>query len=75
MKPNQFQCSMCKGVFDKEWSDEEAEAERKELFPDSPWSECDLICDDCFEKVKPSRNPEQYQRYLDEVERLKEKDS
>ena len=32
MKKNEFQCDMCNGIFEKAWSDEEAEEESKALF-------------------------------------------
>ena len=32
LKPNEYQCEACKGVFEKGWSDEEALNEAKELF-------------------------------------------
>lgn len=48
MKPNEFQCYKCKGVFEKGWSDEEALAELAHNFA-APQEDCELICDDCYQ--------------------------
>ena len=45
-----FQCAVCGGLFDKDWSDEEAIAEYKARFGDEPMAETPL-CDDCYRKV------------------------
>lgn len=47
----QFNCVMCKQTFNKAWSDEEAEAEVKEVFGPIPLEECDVVCDDCYKKL------------------------
>jgi hypothetical protein len=49
--PNEFRCAACAGVFTKGWSDEEAAAERKDLFPGFERSDCELVCDDCFKAM------------------------
>lgn len=54
LKANEYQCDNCKGVFEKGWSDEEADAEAiANGF--GPLDEDDnvLICDECFNKFKP----------------------
>lgn len=47
--PHQFQCDLCKGIFDKGWTDEEANAEAIETFgglhPDDG-----ILCDDCHKE-------------------------
>ena len=48
---NEFKCCACNGVFEKEWTDEEAEKEKDELFGGIPLEDCDLVCDDCFKKM------------------------
>jgi hypothetical protein len=50
LPPNSFQCSSCGEIFEKAWTDEEALAELQENFPDNDPNECDLICEDCFQK-------------------------
>ena len=51
-EPDQFRCSLCGGVFDCEWSEEEALAELEADWG-VPKEECDEVCDDCYEKIKP----------------------
>lgn len=48
---NQYTCTVCGNTYDKGWSDEEAETERLENWPDLPKEECDIVCDDCFKKM------------------------
>lgn len=52
-------CALCKTEFapvrDGTWSEEMAKAEYHRLFPDSKWENREVICDDCWEVVKPSR--------------------
>jgi len=55
VKENEYQCAICKGVFEKGWSDEEAENEVKEIWGEIPQEERAVICDDCFNR----RNPEE----------------
>lgn len=54
LKANEYQCAHCYGVYEKIWSDEEANAEKDELFGDVPLSECAVICDDCFKRMVPT---------------------
>ena len=60
-----YTCSVCKGVFAKAWSDEEAVAETRAMYgdeiADSIEETCAVTCDDChkeflewFEKTKAS---------------------
>lgn len=46
-----FTCEICRGVFEKAWTDEEAMAEAEEAFPTSDLTDTGLVCDDCYEKV------------------------
>lgn len=45
-----FKCAACGGVFEEDWSDEEAQAELAANFGVPP-SECDVVCDDCYKKM------------------------
>jgi hypothetical protein len=47
-----FVCAMCRGTFPM-GDDDEALAELKATFGDVNPADCALLCDDCFEKVKP----------------------
>jgi hypothetical protein len=51
MKPNEYKCAACGGVFEKGWSDEEALAELDETFG-VPVECCDIVCDDCFHEIR-----------------------
>jgi hypothetical protein len=50
LKDNEYECSVCHGVFEKGWSDEEARADEKERYgandPDAA-----IVCDDCYKKM------------------------
>ena len=46
-----YTCALCKGVFEKGWSDEEALEEKIYLWGHIPRADCDLVCDDCFKKM------------------------
>jgi len=53
--PRTFTCSMC-GYVGFCRPEEEAEAELKEEFGDVDKSDCDVVCDACWEKVRPGNN-------------------
>ena len=42
---------MCKGEFEKTWSDEEALQEMKENFGNVSEEEREIVCDNCFNKL------------------------
>jgi hypothetical protein len=48
LKKNEYQCDMCKGIFDKGWSDEEAKEEHFGRHPDVPLEETGMVCDPCY---------------------------
>jgi rubredoxin len=50
VKPGQYRCEMCGGVFDFAWSDEEAKAEAESKGLDV--LDCGVVCDDCY-KLTP----------------------
>lgn len=61
MKKNEYQCEWCKGIFEKGWTDEEAEKEAKTIFGKNPneWRDKSvLICDDCFTQMYPPAHPD-----------------
>ena len=56
LKPNEYQCADCGGIFEKGRSDEEAKNEAKELFgiedeDIEQGNDVAIICDDCFKKI------------------------
>lgn len=45
-----FTCELCGRAFDKEWSDDEAQAEAAEAFGDvDEWA---VVCDDCYHRIQ-----------------------
>ena len=49
-----YRCAACSEVFRKGTTDDEAEAEHFESERGHiPLSECDLVCDDCFNVLLP----------------------
>lgn len=53
MNANEYQCAMCKGIFEKIWSDEEALKEMETNFgpfPENVQVPCIIVCDDCYKK-------------------------
>jgi hypothetical protein len=60
MNNKYFQCAMCKGVFEKAWSDEEAKAERKENFGSDVQPTDALICDVCYREMVAIMTPHEW---------------
>lgn len=56
VKANEYQCAMCKGIFKKARSDEEAEAEYQYFWPGNTDDRA-IVCDDCWQKISPSDHP------------------
>lgn len=48
MKSNEYQCAICKGIFEKALTDEEAKEQLLNEFGDYNVEDCDLVCDDCY---------------------------
>ena len=51
MNKNEFRCAMCGGVFEKGNSDEEALEELNGNFPNIDIDDCELVCEDCYNKM------------------------
>lgn len=62
-----FTCAMCGGEFVKGRSDEEALAEMTESFGDLPDEPLSIVCDDCYQKIRPDRNPQTMERFRAEM--------
>ena len=56
--PNEFRCTNCGGVYEKDWSDEEAKKEYDDLYPTIPFSEAVIVCDECYKKIMNSSQEE-----------------
>lgn len=54
MEADEYKCDMCNNIYRKGWSDEEAKQECIELWgiEDFDKIEMEILCDDCFQKVK-----------------------
>lgn len=53
VKENEYQCSACKNVYEKSWSDEEADKESLEIHGVTRHnSDMAVVCDDCFNKMR-----------------------
>ena len=50
---DEYTCARCGETNEKGWSDDEAEAEYKQNFPDEAEAEVSraLICDDCYKRM------------------------
>jgi hypothetical protein len=53
IESNQFQCALCKGIFSLIRPTEEAEKEYENYFPGVSRKNRDVVCDDCWQIVKP----------------------
>ena len=65
IKPNEYKCAMCWGIYEKWWSKEDSEKEAEELFwshPDNWTCGSCLVCDICFEKINPRNHPIQLEK-------------
>jgi len=52
MSDNTFTCARCGGLFEKDWSDEEAMAEHADRYKSTiPIEECSLVCEDCYNNL------------------------
>lgn len=51
MNPELFTCAYCLGTFEKGWTDEEAEAEMKMVFPRFKAEDCAQVCDKCYAEL------------------------
>lgn len=49
---NEFTCALCQRTFPKGWTDEEAKAEKEELFPNTDVDDCEIVCHECFEEME-----------------------
>lgn len=59
MKDNEYKCAFCGGIFNyirnETWSEEKANEEYKQKFPGESFENRDVICDDCWQIIRPDR--------------------
>lgn len=61
MKPGEYQCALCKGIFQSARSEQEAIAEKERDFGDLPMDRCVVVCDGCYrEYMSPLLHPDLY---------------
>jgi len=51
LKENEYQCGHCGNIYEKGCTDEEADIEAQENFPDVPEDELEDICDHCYKQM------------------------
>lgn len=51
---------MCKQIFAKAITEDEAVQELQSYWPGATPEECAVVCDDCFQKIKPENHPREY---------------
>jgi len=54
-KNNKFVCFVCRQTFTKKLSDKEALEQLEEQFGDWDVNDCELVCEDCFNKIIKSK--------------------
>ena len=68
----QYKCAKCGGIFDfqvdAEWNDEKAKEELERSFGNILLEDCDMVCDDCYQKICPDNNPVFFESYKKECE-------
>jgi hypothetical protein len=66
----EYRCAQCGGICalvrDETWSDELAMAEKERDFPGVPMEECAVICDECYQDVRPDTHPKEYGEFKEE---------
>lgn len=58
-EPFTYQCAMCKGTFESDWTRDDALAELHFDFGNIDLKKCDVICDDCYQQVRPDEHPKE----------------
>lgn len=59
-------CAQCGCVLTPNTPEEEAQAKAEvaQFFPHEKLEDMEAICDDCWEKVRPDKHPQQYAAYM-----------
>ena len=60
-----FTCSICGETYESDRPEDETIAEMKANFGDDiTKDECQVVCDDCYDKIKPEINQGAYSEWL-----------
>lgn len=49
-----YMCALCRGTFNRETPESEALAELELYFGETSAKDCDIVCEDCWQKIRPS---------------------
>lgn len=69
MKENEYKCAMCQNIYEKGRTDEEAEKEAKDIWGKIQIKECEVICDDCFNRRTPQEIKKMGENYQSDKKR------
>lgn len=67
---NEYRCAMCKNVYTKGWTEEEAQTESQGYWPHLQEDKREVVCDDCWQKIRPDEHPVEYQQSLLEQQQI-----
>lgn len=69
----EWKCDMCNQWFevDEEWDKKGAKEECKELWGIEPDDNSPAVCDDCWEKIHPSKHVDLYKQARETVDKTK----
>ena len=56
LKPNEYKCAKCGGIFQNDWSEKGALLEQSENFPGVGVEDCEVVCDDCYKLLMGTIN-------------------
>jgi len=51
LKPSEFLCEACGGIFEKGWSEEESIDELRKKFDTQPKENDVILCENCYKKL------------------------
>ena len=64
LNPNEYRCENCLEVYEKDWSDDEAQAEYEANFPNAAKQGVPraIVCDDCYKEMIAWKDPKEADR-------------
>ena len=65
-----YACARCGQTFGKTRTDDECRAEMESHFGFVPEEDIAIICDDCFQAIHPSKNPDVVEEYKNRAGRF-----
>lgn len=61
---NEYKCAMCGNVYEKVTPDEETMAECRSYFGNVSQDQCEVVCDDCWQKIHPEKHPHEVEEAI-----------